>query len=295
MGVGQSIKHFYETKYKALLLITLLLIPASLGILAYSKVTTGDYFQKGVTLKGGTSYTFPVSQSVDIAALQDTLTQQYPSADLTVRGVTEFGKLTAIIIEAADIDEQQLTDALRDFGVPVVQGTYSKEVLGSALGEQFFRQTLIALLVAFVMMAIVVFITFRQVAPSAYVILAVVSTILETLAVISLLGVHLSTAGIAALLMLIGYSVDTDILLTNRALRSKEGTFMSRVYRAMKTGITMTSTALITTLVAFIFTDSDVIKQMMLILTIGLLFDLINTWVQNVSVLRLLLKGDSRE
>ncbi|HSU72332.1 MAG TPA: hypothetical protein VLJ21_00605, partial [Candidatus Binatia bacterium] len=60
MGIWQSIKHFYETKYKALMLITLLLIPASFGVMLVSKVRTGDYFQKGISLKGGESYLIPV-------------------------------------------------------------------------------------------------------------------------------------------------------------------------------------------------------------------------------------------
>ena len=119
-----------------------------------------------------------------------------------------------------------------------------------------------------------------------YVVLAVFSTTLETLAIISLMDVKLATAGIAALLMLIGYSVDTDILLTTRALQRREGMLMDRVYGAMKTGVTMTLTALVTTLIAYILSDSDVIRQIMLILTIGLLFDFVNTWVQNVGILR---------
>ncbi len=289
MGFVDSAKRFYETKYKVLLLITLLLIPAALGVLAYSKFTTGDYFQKGVSLKGGDTYTIPIDHDVDLGQLQEALAIAHPEADVTVRGISEFGKLTAVIIEVSDLSEADVLSSLKAQGIPVVDGAYSKESLGASLGAQFYRQTIVALIAAFVMMAIVVFITFRQILPSAYVVLAVVATTLETLAVISLLGVHVSTAGIAAFLMLIGYSVDTDILLTNRALQRKDGALMARIYGAMKTGVTMTLTALITTLIAYIFTDSDVIKQIMLILTIGLLFDLLNTWVQNAGVLRIYL------
>ncbi|MBI4150898.1 hypothetical protein HY492_02120 [Candidatus Woesearchaeota archaeon] len=289
MGMLNSIKQFYETKYKTLLVLSLLLIPAALGVLAYEKATTGDYFQKGVSLKGGDTYTIP-ALGVDVEALQTALSQRHPEGDITVRGVTEFGKLTALILEVSDVEETALLASLDTEGITVLPGNYSKESLGASLGETFAKQTIVALLVAFLMMAIVVFLTFRKLAPCGYVILAVISTLIETLAVVSLLDVRLSTAGIAAFLMLIGYSVDTDILLTNRALRQKEGVLLDRIYRAMRTGITMTLTALVTTSIAYIFSDSDVIKQIMLILTIGLLFDLVNTWVQNVGVLRLTLE-----
>ncbi len=294
MGMLNSVKQFYETKYKVLLLLTLLLIPAALGVLAYQKATTGEYFQKGVSLQGGDTYTIPAFD-VDIVTVQEVVSQRHPEGEITVRGVTEFGKLTAVIVEVTEIDEIALFESLRMAGLTVTPGGYSKESLGASLGATFAKQTVLALLIAFVMMALVVFITFRQLVPSLYVILAMVSTLLETLAVVSLIDVRLSTAGIAAFLMLIGYSVDADILLTNRALRQKEGTAMERIYRAMKTGITMTVTALVTTLIAYIFTDSDVIKQIMLILTIGLLFSLVNTWVQNVGVLRLMLERKRHE
>ncbi|HSU72843.1 MAG TPA: protein translocase subunit SecF, partial [Candidatus Binatia bacterium] len=228
-------------------------------------------------------------------ALQEALAKRNPSSDITVRGISEFGRLTALNLEVADIEEAQLLASLKAEGVDAKPGTYSVERMGAALGESFYRQTLIALVAAFLFMAIVVFITFRLPLPSFFVVLAVFSTTVETLAVTSLIGTKLSTAGIAALLMLIGYSVDTDILLTTRALYRKEGPLMDRIYSAMKTGVVMTLTALVTTFTAFIFTDSDVIRQIMLILTIGLLFDILNTWIQNVGVIRLYLERKERK
>jgi len=52
----------------------------------------------------------------------------------------------------------------------------------------------------------------------------------------------LSTAGIAAFLMLIGYSVDTDILLSSHLLKRKEGGMWVRLHSAFKTGIMMSVT-----------------------------------------------------
>ena len=104
------------------------------------------------------------------------------------------------------------------------EGNYNVESMGSTLGEQFFKQTSQAIIIAFILMSIVIFLTFRAIIPSLFVILAAVSDIVSTIAVVDILGIKMSTAGIAALLMLIGYSVDTDILLTTKVLkRRKEG------------------------------------------------------------------------
>lgn len=130
----------------------------------------------------------------------------------------------------------------------------------------------------------------RSSIPSFAVVLAAFSDIIVTLALVNLFGIKLSTAGIAAFLMLIGYSVDTNILLSTRVIKRREGTVMDRILGAMKTGLTMTLTTFLAISAAFIFTESEVIKQIMLILLIGLGADLINTWLQNSGILRLYLE-----
>ena len=135
-------------------------------------------------------------------------------------------------------------------------------------------------------MGLVVLITFRSLVPSFFVILAATSDILCTLAVVSLLGIKLTTAGVAAFLMLIGYSVDTDILLTTRVLKRKEGSVFDRIISSMKTGMTMSLTSFTAALLAYFFTSSDIIKQIMIIIVIGLFFDMMNTWIQNTGILR---------
>jgi preprotein translocase subunit SecF len=107
-----------------------------------------------------------------------------------------------------------------------------------------------------------------------------------TLAVISLLDVKLGTAGIAAFLMLIGYSVDTDILLSTRVLRGKEGSVYDRIKSAISTGLLMNVTTLVAIIVALTITQSEIIAQIMTILLVGLLVDVINTWIQNAGILR---------
>ena len=122
--------------------------------------------------------------------------------------------------------------------------------------------------------------------PSIAVILAAFSDIVVTLAIVDLLGIKIGTAGIAAFLMLIGYSVDTDVLLTVRVMKRKEGTVQERVLSSIKTGMTMTITGILAVLVALFITQSAIIRQIMIILLIGLFVDLINTWIQNVGLLR---------
>jgi preprotein translocase subunit SecF len=86
--------------------------------------------------------------------------------------------------------------------------------------------------------------------------------------------------------MLVGYSIDTDILLSVRVLKRKEGTILDRTIGAMKTGITMSVAALLAVLSAYFLSNSSVIREIMFILIIGLIGDIIFTWVQNAGILR---------
>jgi len=124
--------------------------------------------------------------------------------------------------------------------------------------------------------------------PSFMVTFCAFADILMTITLVDVLGMKLSLAGIIAFLMLIGYSVDTDILLTTRLLKKKEGSVNARTLGAFKTGLTMTLTAIAAAGVALaiIYNFSDTLRQIFTIISIGLVFDIINTWITNTSLLR---------
>jgi preprotein translocase subunit SecF len=136
-------------------------------------------------------------------------------------------------------------------------------------------------------MSIVVFIIFRSKIPSMAVVISAFADIMMTLAVVNLLGIKISSAGITAILMLIGYSVDSDIMLTTRLLK-RHGNTDDNLKSAFKTGITMTLTSILAIGVALYFVQSvsNVLTQIFTILIIGLLFDILNTWITNVSILK---------
>lgn len=281
----QVLLNIYEKNYKFLLIISFLLFFICLGFLAYQYSTKGEFIGKGVSLKGGITITIPVDKEYNIINLQNQLQQKFPKSDINMRSITLQGKTASIIVEASDSNEDEIVNELMDL-TGVAKEKYNIESVGSSLGKTFFRQTIRAVILAFISMAIVVFITFKHTVPSLILILATVCEMISTLAVISFLDVKLSTAGIASFLMLIGYSVDTNILLTSRVLKRTEGTIFERTLDAFKTGITMSLTAIAAVAIGYFLTDSDVIKNIMLTLMVGLLFDIPYTWIQNAGILR---------
>ncbi|MBN1385891.1 protein translocase subunit SecF [Candidatus Woesearchaeota archaeon] len=277
--------HVYDIHYKKFVIFTILLILLSLGVIGNSYMQTGDFIPKGISLKGGVSLTLPITEQVDINDLQNFLMRS-SDAEFNVRELTQAGEYKGIIAESSDENPDNLIGLLEQRFGSLDKYEYRVEVMGSNLGESFFKEALIAILIAFVFMGITIFIYFRSIVPSLFVILAAFSDMIAPLAVVILLGMKLNTAGIAGFLMLIGYSVDTDILLTTRVLRGKEGTVYDRIIKAMKTGLTMTLTSFAAVLIAYFFTTSAALKEIMFILALGLFFDLIFTWFQNAPILR---------
>jgi preprotein translocase subunit SecF len=337
----KSIKDIYFNKYKKLLIIPFTLLIISILLIGLQIATTGDFVKKDVSLKGGITITIPSEGKIDIVSLGSYLGEQFPNSDLSVRSLKSAGQQIGIIIDGPDtIVVDDIINSLEPKLGKLEKIDYSVAEMESSLGASFFRETLKAIFVSFLLMGIVVFWYFgtdlkikilstiltitvyilmffgvqsftkniaayiigvvliglyiKSSVPSFMVILNVFSDVIVTLAIINLIGVRLSTAGIAAFLMIIGYSVDTNILLSTKLLKKKEGSIIERLSDAIQTGLTMTLTTAAAIIIALIFTQSEVIKQIMIILLIGLIVDMMYTWLQNAGILRLYLeKGDS--
>jgi len=138
-------------------------------------------------------------------------------------------------------------------------------------------------------MAFTIFFIFKNPLPSFFLVLTPTADLIETLVFSQMLGIKLSLASFAALLLLIGYSVDDNILLTSRVLK-EEGNIDEKIKSSFRTGITMVGATLVALLALFVISASIVIDQIASILIIGLLIDLLNSWVLNVGLLKIYVK-----
>jgi len=250
----------------------------------YSK--NKDFIHKDISLTGGTSIT--LDKKLDTEELKKALSDKLE--DINTRKIYDLvtREQTATIIETRS-GPDRAKEVLEEYlGEELNEENSSIEFTGSALSESFYRQLLIAILFALAFMAIVVFIIFKTFVPSIAVIISAFADILMTLVLVNILGMEISSAGIIAFLMIIGYSVDTDVLLTNRILKGENSSLNERIFNAFKTGITMTLTSLIAIVFALIIVKSfsTVLSQIFTILSIGLFFDILNTWITNVSILK---------
>ena len=286
MITKEKLKEIYDKNYKLILLMPILLLIISLTYIGYFYTREGDIVKKDVSLTGGTIIT--ITENGDFENFESSLKSQFP--DINLRKITDVrtGEAVSITIETSAKPEDIKPAIEKILGYKLTNENSSIEFTGASLSNSFYKQLMIALIISFILMSCAIFFIFKTFVPSLAVIFAVFADIAMPLALIDYLGIRISAAGIAAFLMLIGYSVDTDILLTTRALRKKGGDLNSRLFGAFKTGIFMSITALVAVIPAFFVVSvlPDSFRQIFLIMAIGLSADIINTWLTNMSIIK---------
>ena len=271
-----------------LMILPILMLLTSIGILLFHYFSTGEFIKKDVELTGGLTIMIETKEKVDLNLLQEKL----PNAFLRLASSPTGNTLIIQIQETSEEAKDHVLNVVKEF-VPFDENQVTIGKTEPVLGEIFWKQAKLAITLAFIFMAVVVFLLFRTLAPSLAVILAAVSDIIITLTIMNLVGIRLSLATLAALLMLIGYSIDTDILLTTRLIK-RHGEFKEKLKSAMKTGLTMSATSIAALVCIFLFSKNFVLEQITLVLIIGLLIDLPNTWIQNAGILKIWLERKHR-
>ncbi len=266
---------------KSVIIIPVMILLLSVGFLAYGYMQTGEWFQRSIELKGGTLITVNSPSGFSTGEITESLESAYGT--IVLRELRSFSGYAMTIEVSSDVNPDDVIRTLGSLGVDVTDS--SIETIGPSLGEAFWFQAQLGIVIAFIFMGIIVFGIFRTPVPSMAVMMAAVSDIIITLAMMQVFGIELSLASFAALLMLIGYSIDTDILLTTRILKT-EGDLNGKIWSAFKTGITMTGTTLGVLVAILVTTSSAVLFGIASVLAIGLVIDIINTWLQNATILK---------
>jgi preprotein translocase subunit SecF len=256
--------------------IPLAILGLALLVIAVWYVMFGVPVDLGIAFTGGTEVRFTADD--DLSEVRNNFDgTEYESIQPTASGGT-------FILRTQADDATAIEDTAESAGYEIEQ----VQDRSASFGSSAQQQALLGLAVAFAGMSLLVFGLFRTFVPSIAVVVSAFSDIMIPLALMNVFDIQLTLGTVAALLMLIGYSVDSDILLNNHILRRRGG-FYESSERAMRTGITMTLTSIAAmiamTIVSKLF-GIPLLDDIGLILVFGLTADLMNTYMLNMSLLR---------
>jgi preprotein translocase subunit SecF len=277
LDVDQIPYEDYTNRQLALVPVAVLVV--AVAVIAGTFVLTGAPVSLGLDFTGGTELRLSAPD-----ATSSQIESTFSDAGVGVESVRSVGTDSSYLLTTQNTDTEQLSDVAEsaDYEVDSVQSR------SAAFGSDAQGQALVGMLVAFLGMSVLVALMFRTFVPSIAVVLSAFSDIVVPVALMNLLGIELTLGAVAALLMIIGYSVDSDILLNNHILK-RHGKFYESAYQAMRTGVSMTLTSIAAMMTMFVvswYFGIDLLPNVALILVFGLTTDLMNTYLLNMSLLR---------
>ncbi len=276
----------YKYDPKRMMAIPAVLFGIALVIVGITFALTGMPVTPGIDFAGGTAVTIHTDDT------KDEIVAFYAGYDL--KSIDEGIGLGGYYLKFGPMSNEDMMK-FNDYTLSKYPEA-SIDQIGANFGATLQSQALWAILFAFIGMAVVVFLAFRKVIPAVTVVSAGIADITITAAVMNLFGIELSLATTAALLMLIGYSVDSNILLTTKVLK-RQGKLEEKMEGAFRTGIIMTTTTLAAIVAMFIVAfigQVPTLYSIAAVLIIGLISDIIFTWGFNAGVLRMYLSGSEK-
>ncbi len=219
----------HDTKYdfikywKHAAISTIVFIVAGLGMLAFHKVRTGTAVNWNIEFTGGTFMQVSFATKPDAARVREAV----DAAGYNGAEVAQFGTPTEYSIRAsaagrvatavtADTTAMRIEAALHQaFGDTTHVKVLRSEFVGPRVGAELQQNAMIAILISFIVTLIYLAIRFEW----RFGLAAVVATahdILTTLAFIAMMRLEVSLTVVAAILTVIGYSLNDTIIIFDR-------------------------------------------------------------------------------
>ncbi|MDI6642472.1 MAG: hypothetical protein QMD95_00210 [Candidatus Hodarchaeaceae archaeon] len=169
------------------------------------------------------------------------------------------------------------------FGIPTDRVTIG--TMGPTIRGHQSRQALFSIIGAFVGIGVLSILIFRRRIVPVTILLVLGLDILGVLGYMALLRVSLDLASIIGITMLIGYVVNTNMLLAWRILKRAGGEPKEQVSRSMDTGLTMNVLMIVLLLSLNILTSAHELNVLTAVLVFGIAINIINTWFLGAGIL----------
>ncbi|MEW6621739.1 MAG: protein translocase subunit SecF [Bacillota bacterium] len=246
-------------------LVSLLIIAAGI----FSLMTQGINF--GIDFVGGTKVMLAFSQEVGSEDIRQVLADyNLENSIIQDAGNNQFIIRTPIITEA---ESTNIIDALKDKHGDIV--VLSNESVGSVVSSELKDKSLIALAIATLLMVVYITVRFELIFALSAVI-ALIHDVLITLSVFSLFQIEVNISFVAALLTIIGYSINDTIVIFDKIrenlLYRKKESFVEIVNKGISQSLVRsinTSLTSIVVLLALLFFGGETTKVFALAMTIG--------------------------
>ena len=239
-------------------------------------------FNYGVDFSGGTSIQVTFEKPVDIDKMRNTLSKvvdgslsiQSIGGDNTFRIKVEQKSENDDLNKISDSISASLSSQFTESGKLTID---SVEQVGPQVGKDLKRQALMAVLYAVIGILIYVAIRFELLSASASII-ALIHDIILTLGIIVLLGITFDLTVLAALLTVVGYSLNDKIVIFDRIRERARMDEHIPLIQSMNISINetlsrtiLTSTSTLLAVLALAIFGGEVIRGFAIVMIVGII------------------------
>lgn len=283
--IYERFSRWYEKNYRILMVVPLLVFLSAALILYGNWRATGDIVPRDIDLSGGTLVTVYTSSVAPGAK------EEFELRGFSFREIHSYetGDLVAVAIEAGP--EFMGNEVVKLVNSSFLGAAYDIRTVGPSLSESFMDGAKKAIIFSFVAMGLILAFIFKQRIVAFTIVLSGILNVSEAAAYMTLFGVKLAPHTIGALLMLMGWSVNSEVLFDTKIFKEAEGDPKRRATTAMKTAMTMTLAASVSLLALYFVSASSLVKDIVLVLLLGTIFDTINTWFQSLAMVLWYVEG----
>lgn len=254
-----------------------------------SAVVKGGY-NLGIDFAGGTLLELHFDPATSVGDIRQSLGDVRVgdrSVDLRNSEIKEFGSPNDILIRVEEEAEgTAIADAIKtrlksDFAGNIRDATKwlrRQEAVGPKIGEELKTNAVYAILVSMVLIIVYVWWRFRQIEFGVAAVIALFHDVMITLGIFSLLDREISLAIVAALLTIVGYSLNDTIVVYDRIRedlklyrRETFGTVINRAINECLNRTVLTSGTTMLVVLSLIFLGGEVIRDFAIALLIGII------------------------
>jgi preprotein translocase subunit SecF len=278
----------FNRHYNKFNIISISLVAISLLLLIFKGLNFG------IDFKGGTLIELRSSESeINVSSLRDNLNQM----NLGDVSVKNFGVETDFLIKFENSDNKNVIEEIKKNLDKSFGNNFDfrrVENVGPKVSSELLRSGIIAISVALVLMLIYIWIRFEwQFSLGA--ILALFHDVIVTLGLFSLLGLEINLSIIAAVLTIVGYSMNDTVVIFDRVRENLRKYSDIKIFELTNISIneTLSRTLItsITTLLALLsifFFGGEVLKGFSLAMIFGVLFGTYSSiYIANTVLVRL--------
>ncbi|MFZ8855980.1 MAG: hypothetical protein ACO2OX_02155, partial [Candidatus Nanopusillus sp.] len=225
MSILMKTLSFIENNYKKFLLISILLFAIFTGTILFNYFKYGYIINKSITISGGYVTLINNNYNLTNTEIQNILNQ------MNITDYVLYSTSNIIYIASRDqINGTLLISLLNQYyNISIQPSDISIQQYSSIVGDLIFNQFLFFVILTMILASFVIFIAFRVSNTTLNIISTILFDVIGLLAILSITKYPIGANGFIAMLMILGFAIDNNVVLSTNMIKEKDKPFIERV------------------------------------------------------------------